>query len=500
MEFDDLSVQVIDTPQFQRLRDLKQLGTSCYVYPGGTHTRFEHSLGVGYLAGCLIERIRNEQKELEITENDVKCLRIAGLCHDLGHGPFSHIFDGVFIPKILPQSNWTHEKGSEMMLESLINEASIHELSTDDVKFIKDLISGEPATNIERRERLYLYDIVANKRNSLDVDKFDYIPRDCYYTGLKHSYDTSRLMKFSRVVDNELCFNQKEVYNIYEMFHTRYTLHKKVYSHKVSKSIEYMHVDALIAADDYLNISSAIHDPEMYLNLTDSIIKEIERSKVPELEKSRSIIQRLRKRDLYKFVDQLVVEPRYREHFALSKVKESDILNHQPAGSNLQEDDIIVDNLVLTYAMKDRNPVDSIKFFNKYRPQELYKIPREQVSLLIPEQYDEMIVRIFTRDATKALFVQQAFRSFLDQKNNELDRKLIAASEMNFVDTVSEGLNLDGVTPRLLFNSIQTMSASFKTPDGSPKKTALTPNQALTLPREHKTVVHSPLKKRRYGF
>lgn len=79
IELDDISLSIIDTPQFQRLRDLKQLGTLYYVFPGATHNRFEHSLGVGYLAGCMVDRFREYQPELKLTSRESGLLRVAGL-------------------------------------------------------------------------------------------------------------------------------------------------------------------------------------------------------------------------------------------------------------------------------------------------------------------------------------------------------------------------------------------------------------------------------------
>lgn len=102
-------------------------------------------------------------------------------------------------------------------------------------------------------DRKFLFDIVANKKNSVDVDKFDYIERDTYNLGLRSSYDPKRLLVYSRVINNEICYHQKEVYNVYEMFHTRYSLFKQIYTHRVGKAIELMIVDAFMAASKFLN-------------------------------------------------------------------------------------------------------------------------------------------------------------------------------------------------------------------------------------------------------
>ena len=93
IELNHLLVKIIDTLQFQRLRRIKQLGTTCYVFPSGSHSRFEHSIGTCYLAGELVTFLQRQQPSLGITDKDKLCVQIGALCHDLGHGPFSHVFE-----------------------------------------------------------------------------------------------------------------------------------------------------------------------------------------------------------------------------------------------------------------------------------------------------------------------------------------------------------------------------------------------------------------------
>ncbi|XP_037832976.1 deoxynucleoside triphosphate triphosphohydrolase SAMHD1-like [Kryptolebias marmoratus] len=94
VELHPLLVRFIDTPQFQRLRNIKQLGGTYFVYPGASHSRFEHSIGVAFLAGQLVQHLREKQSELEISERDVLCVQIAGLCHDFCH---VKMFNGAFV-------------------------------------------------------------------------------------------------------------------------------------------------------------------------------------------------------------------------------------------------------------------------------------------------------------------------------------------------------------------------------------------------------------------
>lgn len=409
---DDYTVDFIDTVQFQRLRDLKQLGVLYFVFPGASHNRFEHSIGVSHLSGTLVERFAREQPELRITDDEIKCVKLAGLCHDLGHGPFSHVFDNSFMPQARPGFRWTHEEGSEMMLEYLIDDNNI-DMDSSEINFVKDLIAGEARSNSRYEDRKFLFDIVANKKNSVDVDKFDYIERDTYNLGLRSSYDPKRLLVYSRVINNEICYHQKEVYNVYEMFHTRYSLFKQIYTHRVGKAIELMLVDAFLAANNYLKIADAVDRPEDYLYLTDDIVRTIERSKCPELQESRRIIKDIRTRNLYKFVDEFLIPPELEGRLNKETVTSQDIVNHQTDNAGLVQDDMIVNFSKINYSMNECNPVDSIRFFSKFNDQESFNISKQKVSYMIPSKFQDVNIRIFTRNPTKMSAVQKAFRRYL---------------------------------------------------------------------------------------
>ncbi|KAJ8255895.1 hypothetical protein COCON_G00197590 [Conger conger] len=302
IELHPLLVSIIDTPQFQRLRHLKQLGATDFVYPGACHTRFEHSIGVCYLAGKLINALKQRQPELNITENDILCVQIAGLCHDLDH-----------LIKV---------NGLEPVMTR-------HQLNLpEDLVFIKEQIAGPLRNHVppgqwlcqgRQEEKSFLYEIVANNNNGIDVDIFDYLARDSYYLGMQNSFDHQRFLKFSRVCEVEgvkhICPRDKEGGNLYEMFHTCYGLHRRAYQHKVGNIIATMITEAFVKADKHIKIigsfdqtftiSDAINDMEAYTKLTDHIFQQILYSSSDELAEARAILQNILRRKLYKYLGQV---------------------------------------------------------------------------------------------------------------------------------------------------------------------------------------------------
>eukprot|EP00262_Sarcandra_glabra_P006375 TRINITY_DN1861_c0_g1_i1.p1 TRINITY_DN1861_c0_g1~~TRINITY_DN1861_c0_g1_i1.p1 ORF type:complete len:460 (-),score=48.66 TRINITY_DN1861_c0_g1_i1:361-1629(-) len=358
---DPLCLKFIDTEQFQRLRDLKQLGLAHLVYPGAVHSRFEHSLGVYWLAGEAVHKLQAFQgSELDIDCFDIQTVKIAGLLHDVGHGPFSHLFEREFLPQVLDGSKWSHEQMSVMMVDHIVDEHNI-DIDPHSLKRVKEMIlaSSHVAVSKSAKEKHFLYDIVANGRNGIDVDKFDYIVRDCRACGLGCNFQFQRLMENMRVMGDEICYRAKEYLTIHKLFATRADLYRTVYTHAKVKAMELMFVDALLKANNYLSISSHINNPAEYWKLDDTILKTIETAPDEELKESRDLILRIRRRDIYQFCNEYAVPKENIEHF--KDITPQDIVCSQKStGVTLIEEDVAVSNVKIDLTRGRDNPLQRI--------------------------------------------------------------------------------------------------------------------------------------------
>ncbi|CAK0787043.1 hypothetical protein CVIRNUC_010259 [Coccomyxa viridis] len=432
---DPVAVKIIDTPQFQRLADLKQLGCTYYVFRGASHNRAEHSMGVAHLAYTLANQVYMLQgKELDISRSDVKCAEVAGLVHDLGHGPYSHVFDRFMARKGRP---WHHEKMSVDLLEDILGGEQSHTISRyvndEEIKHIKDMITSEKGGQPAPPGKRWLYEIVANNRNGLDVDKYDYLQRDSMYSGTKISVDVKRIFPFVKVLDDELCYKYSEYHNIFEVFSTRARMFRSVYLHKKANAVEHMIMDAFVEADPFFKLADATEDAQAFALLDDSILKTIEHYGAARpgfgsfamdadddgstsVRSAQAIIKRLRKRDLYKFVEEFLVPQGDLRNGTWRMPTPAEVLKH--GKGNLQERDIIISEAKVDLTKGDQNPMDNVSFFDYPESTEKKTVPRHHISAMFPECNREHWCRVFTRNSAPEVVeaTQAAMREFLREQ------------------------------------------------------------------------------------
>jgi len=460
IELHPACIAVVDTREFQRLRRLKQLGPTEWVFPGATHQRFAHSIGVSYLAGRLVERLQRNQPDLGIDARDVLCVKLAGLCHDLGHGPLSHTYDGKFVKKAWAKrgikSDWCHEHSSAEIFARVVERYGLmrgafatYGLRDEDVHFVQELIYGDEADaprgwtwRGRGAEKKFLFEIVSNHRNGIDVDKLDYFERDSHHCNIPISFDSERLLMHARAIRDEdgvmtIAYAEKEVWNVYHLFHTRFNLHKRAYQHRVAHAIQEMLCDALLEADDYftlegadgaaVRLSDAMHDLDAYAQLSDTVFDLIkyEARRDPRLAKAAALIDRVDRRSaglLYQHVGEIVVPKEHEVNLPDEAGLLESILRHADK-EQLEKlrTHAYVDKFSINYGMKDKNPVDSVCFYLREDDTEGRRLRRDQVSCMVPNQFVEYYVRLYVRENLPEL-KRAAKAALLDWERDYLGR------------------------------------------------------------------------------
>ena len=210
----------INSKEFQRLRRIHQMGTSYQVYHTAEHSRFSHSLGVYEI----IRRMVYEVKGLDdyLSEYEKITIMLAGLCHDLGHGPFSHFFESIIKPN--------HEKISAKIL---LEDSDIHSVL---IRYDEDLPNNIVAVLNHTHPNKVLTRMISSQ---LDADRMDYLLRDAYFTGTSYGhFDLERILRTLRVVDHQLVVKESGVHSVEDYIMARYHMYWQVYYHPTSRSIE----------------------------------------------------------------------------------------------------------------------------------------------------------------------------------------------------------------------------------------------------------------------
>jgi len=221
----DLIHDLVSHPWFQRLRNIRQLGLSSYVYPGAVHSRFQHSLGAMYLTGQAVHTLRTKGIEISVAEEESVLAAI--LLHDIGHGPFSHALEHSLVEEM------PHEMMSLLIMEELNRQ------------------TGGRLTNaiaIFRGEypRRFFHDLITGQ---MDMDRMDYLRRDSFFTGvIEGSVGSDRIIRMLNVADDRLVVDEKGIYSVEKFLIARRMMYWQVYNHRTVVSAEKLLTSLLVRA------------------------------------------------------------------------------------------------------------------------------------------------------------------------------------------------------------------------------------------------------------
>lgn len=268
----DLCRQFIDTPEFQRLRRIRQLGLAYFVYPSAVHTRFEHCLGVMHLAGKVADKLVS-RGVTRVTPREKELLQLAGLLHDVGHVAFSHLFDYI-LEELNPDEQGSlanHEDRSIFILKQI--NSRLHLLTENEETMVSKMIHGDTSSE----ERPFLYEIINNKEFGLDVDRLDYLQRDLYHTG-SPCFQADYILECIDIKDNNLAVRLKAKPEIEMMYESRKRLLLLICRHKTVMKVEHLMRQAV----EMLNITGEWFEHN-WLKLDDYRIYCMMEDKCPNL-------------------------------------------------------------------------------------------------------------------------------------------------------------------------------------------------------------------------
>lgn len=313
IDLSKIETQIIDTPTFRRLHGIKQLSHAYLVYPAAIHTRFEHSLGVTHLADLVSKQLSfdNEVREL---------VRLSALLHDIGHGPFSHLFEDVIknANENKPEFDHIHEKITMMLIRE---DPDISSILGDKAEKIIRILDHKPVSGLDKRISSMATDVVSGP---LDVDKMDYLRRDSYHIGVAYGqFDLPRIIHTlthtNDPIEQKICIDSKGKDSIESYRLGRYLMHAQVYKHHTRLIGDQMFLQALDLAineekilpreelcfnpnlikshKEFLNFYTSLDDHKLY----DYILKE-------DKNKAAKILKRVQRRDLLKKSVEYLVE------------------------------------------------------------------------------------------------------------------------------------------------------------------------------------------------
>jgi len=369
-------LKIIDNPIFQRLRRIRQLSGAHLTYPAAQHTRFEHSLGVMHIASQAGQAL-NEKGLL--AKDDIEILRLAGLLHDIGHGPFSHLFE-----EIIQQKKISHEDfGKELILKSEIGD-SLSKNGFDKLAIAK-IAFGDSKLQ-------YLNEIVSG---ALSADMMDYLLRDGYFTGAEHAkIDHKRITQSLDIHKKKLALEKSALYSFESMMHSRYQMFKAVYFHKTVRAAEVMLLEALRLSNDEFGFTKFKIDE--YVKLTDeNVLSMLLSSTSSKLKKAKQFAEDYQNRKLLKCVFERI----FTSKKLLEEIKTNEIRSSLSKKSKVSEEEIFVDSSVtpsIPLAPSKKESKKIILITNENGKSQAQELPISEIPVVSAISGFMNILRVYT--------------------------------------------------------------------------------------------------------
>jgi putative nucleotidyltransferase with HDIG domain len=343
----DVEMQIMDTLPVQRLRGIKQLSVAHLTYPGALHSRFSHSLGVMHLAGQMAESLR---RSAVISDEDWQLIRLAGLLHDIGHGPFSHSYEEI----LLKHRKMNHEDLGVQIIEGSELADVIKNCGFSPGEIIS-IIKGSG------RKEGYLHQIVSSQ---VDADKMDFLLRDSYFTGAEYGrIDVNRLIQAMGVMDDEIAVDLKALFALEAFMIARYEMFLAVYYHHSVRAADILLRKAMEYGNELIGLTTFIGVDE-FLRLDDSYVvtrlRELDPKKFNSHErelayKAREMMRRLDRRELLKAAYQRDV---YVKDEYVAKLLSDEEVRHQKEREIAQKAGVDPEQVVV-----DVPTLDSIPYY-----------------------------------------------------------------------------------------------------------------------------------------
>lgn len=240
----------IDSPNFQRLRHIKQLGMGDFIFPGAVHTRFNHCLGCCYVGSQIANKIGLSEEERQL-------VMVAGLLHDIGHGPFSHTFEDMFYQKQIRHEAWTpfflNDYRTDEFFQRYNQQNPEHPMTEEKFLLIENMIMHKSS------KKHLLADIVSSQ---LDADRLDYLLRDSHFCGVTYGQFDLRWMLHSMVIvsspqGDRLGVTHKGIGVVEHYLMARRLMMRNIYHNQKKLALEYLLVQLLVTLSESLDTQTA---------------------------------------------------------------------------------------------------------------------------------------------------------------------------------------------------------------------------------------------------